>query len=115
MPNLFTDPSDIGLTRYGWTETLDNAFAEHHEAGLVPARIARVDRGLCDAVTESGPVRAAFTALYSPDPLLAPCTGDWAALRPGREPGLGLSLRTLSPSTRERVGPGSGALECSPE
>lgn len=88
MPNLFTDPSDIGLTRYGWTETLDNAFAEHREAGLVPARIARVDRGLCDAVTESGPVRAALTALYSPDPLLAPCTGDWAALRPGREPGL---------------------------
>ncbi|MEV4383081.1 ribosome small subunit-dependent GTPase A [Streptosporangium sp. NPDC049644] len=88
MPNLFTDPSDIGLTRYGWTETLDNAFAEHREAGLVPARIARVDRGLCDAVTESGPVRAALTALYSPDPLLAPCTGDWAALRPGREPEL---------------------------
>jgi ribosome biogenesis GTPase len=88
LPNLFTDPSDVGLTRYGWTETLDNAFAEHREAGLVPARIARVDRGLCDAVTESGPVRAALTALYSPDPLLAPCTGDWAALRPGREPGL---------------------------
>lgn len=88
MPNLFTDPSDVGLTRYGWTETLDNAFAEHREAGLVPARIARVDRGLCDAVTESGPVRAALTALYSPDPLQAPCTGDWAALRPGAEPHL---------------------------
>lgn len=88
MPNLFTDPSGPGLTRYGWTETLDNVFAEHREAGLVPARIARVDRGLCDAVTESGPVRATLTALYSPDPLLAPCTGDWAALRPGRDPGL---------------------------
>ncbi|WP_440066631.1 ribosome small subunit-dependent GTPase A [Streptosporangium sp. OZ121] len=85
MPNLFTDPFDVGLTRYGWTETLDNAFAEYRGAGLVPARIARVDRGLCDAVTESGPVRAALTALYSPDPLLAPCTGDWAALRPGAE------------------------------
>ncbi|GAA3710840.1 ribosome small subunit-dependent GTPase A [Nonomuraea antimicrobica] len=88
MPNLFTDPSDVGLSQYGWTETLDNSFTEHREAGLVPARIARVDRGLCDAVTESGPVRADLTALYSPDPILAPCTGDWAALRPGREPGL---------------------------
>ncbi|MEU0483782.1 ribosome small subunit-dependent GTPase A [Streptosporangium sp. NPDC006013] len=88
MPNLFTDPSDVGLSRFGWTKPLDNSFAKHREAGLVPARIARVDRGLCDAVTESGPVRAALTALYSPDPLLAPCTGDWAALRLGREPEL---------------------------
>ncbi|MBB6347098.1 ribosome small subunit-dependent GTPase A [Nonomuraea muscovyensis] len=88
MQNLFRDPSNLGLSRYGWTETLDNDFAEHREAGLVPARIARVDRGLCDAVTESGPVRAGLTALYSPDPLLAPCTGDWAALRPGPAPEL---------------------------
>ncbi|NUW46648.1 ribosome small subunit-dependent GTPase A [Nonomuraea rhodomycinica] len=87
-PSPFTDPSGSGLSRYGWTETLDNAFAEHRAAGLVPARIARVDRGLCDAVTESGPVRAALTAPHSPDPLLAPCTGDWAALLPGREPRL---------------------------
>ncbi|MGI5290931.1 ribosome small subunit-dependent GTPase A [Nonomuraea polychroma] len=86
MSNLFTDPS--GLSRYGWTEPLDHAFAEHREAGLVPARIARVDRGLCDAITESGPVRAGLAALYSPDPLLAPCTGDWAALRPSHEPEL---------------------------
>ncbi|GAA2277960.1 ribosome small subunit-dependent GTPase A [Nonomuraea roseoviolacea subsp. roseoviolacea] len=83
----FTDPSGAGLSRYGWTRALDHAFAEHRAAGLVPARIARVDRGLCDAVTESGPVRAALTAIHSPDPLLAPCTGDWAALLPGREPG----------------------------
>ncbi|MET9343200.1 ribosome small subunit-dependent GTPase A [Nonomuraea sp. NPDC003804] len=87
MPNLLTDPSAV-LSRFGWTETLDNSFAEHREAGLVPARIARADRGLCDAVTGSGPAWAALTALYSPDPLLAPCTGDWAALRPGREPEL---------------------------
>ncbi|SEH03960.1 ribosome biogenesis GTPase [Nonomuraea solani] len=86
MSNLFTDPS--GLSRYGWTETLDHAFTEHRESGLVPARIVRVDRGLCDAVTEAGPVRAGLTALYSPDPLLAPCTGDWAALRPGDAPEL---------------------------
>ncbi|GGP90841.1 ribosome small subunit-dependent GTPase A [Streptosporangium pseudovulgare] len=83
MSNL----SDSGLSRYGWTGALDHAFAEHREAGLVPARIVRVDRGLCDAVTESGPVRARI-AVYSPDPLQAPCTGDWAALRPGPAPEL---------------------------
>ncbi|WP_043634238.1 ribosome small subunit-dependent GTPase A [Nonomuraea candida] len=88
MPNFFTDPSGADLSRYGWTESLDHSFAAHRAAGLVPARIARVDRGRCDAITESGPVRADLTALYSPDPLLAPCTGDWAALRPGPEPAL---------------------------
>ncbi|MEV4223449.1 ribosome small subunit-dependent GTPase A [Nonomuraea sp. NPDC049725] len=88
MPQLFTDPSDDGLTRYGWTDALDEDFAPHRAAGLVPARIVRVDRGRCDAVTETGPVRAGLAALHSPDPLLAPCTGDWAALRPGPEPEL---------------------------
>ncbi|WP_312881884.1 ribosome small subunit-dependent GTPase A [Actinomadura alba] len=47
-----------------------------------------MDRGLCDAVTEHGPARAALSALYSTDPLLAPCTGDWAALRPSSDPEL---------------------------
>ncbi|MGW3348694.1 ribosome small subunit-dependent GTPase A [Nonomuraea rubra] len=87
MSNHFTDPSG-GLSPYGWTESLDQAFAEHREAGLEPARIARVDRGLCDAITGSGPVRAALALPHASDPLLTPCTGDWAALRPGREPRL---------------------------
>ncbi|MEV4460790.1 hypothetical protein [Microbispora sp. NPDC049633] len=60
-----SNPSEFGLSRYGWTESLDHAFAPYREAGLVPARIARVDRGLCDAVTESGPVRARLAATYS--------------------------------------------------
>ncbi|SEG84763.1 ribosome biogenesis GTPase [Thermomonospora echinospora] len=84
MSNLF----DSGLSRYGWTAALDHAFTEHHKAGLMPARIVRVNRGLCDAVTESGPTRARIAAAYSPDPLQAPCTGDWAALRPGPDPEL---------------------------
>ncbi|MFD0473583.1 ribosome small subunit-dependent GTPase A [Nonomuraea thailandensis] len=67
---------------------LDHAFAGHRASGLEPARIARVDRGLCDAITGSGPVRAALAVPHASDPLLTPCTGDWAALRPGREPRL---------------------------
>ncbi|MCK2218433.1 hypothetical protein MF672_032250 [Actinomadura sp. ATCC 31491] len=86
MSHTFTDPS--GLSRYGWTDALDHTFAAHYEAGLVPARVSRVDRGLCTAITASGPVRATFAAPYPPDPLLTPCTGDWAALRPGAEPHL---------------------------
>ncbi|MFI7106873.1 ribosome small subunit-dependent GTPase A [Nonomuraea sp. NPDC050227] len=86
MSHTYTDPS--GLSRYGWTGTLDRTFTEHYEAGLVPARISRVDRGLCTAVTAEGPTRATFAAPHPPDPLLTPCTGDWAALRPGAEPQL---------------------------
>lgn len=33
-------------------------------------------------------MRATFTAPHPPNPLLTPCTGDWAALRPGAEPHL---------------------------
>ncbi|MGW5162565.1 hypothetical protein ACWEPN_44435 [Nonomuraea wenchangensis] len=86
MPHTYTDPS--GLSRYGWTGALDRTFTDHYEAGLVPARISRVDRGLCTAITASGPTRATFAAPHPPDPLLTPCTGDWAALRPGAEPHL---------------------------
>ncbi|RFS87502.1 GTPase RsgA [Actinomadura spongiicola] len=69
MPNTYNDPS--GLSRYGWTGTFDRTFTEHYAADLTPARNSRVDRGLCTAITTSGP----------PDPLLTPCTGDWAAPR----------------------------------
>ncbi|WP_254714994.1 ribosome small subunit-dependent GTPase A [Actinomadura sp. NAK00032] len=37
-------------------------------------------------------MRATFTAPHPPDPLLTPCTGDWAALRPGAEPHLAALL-----------------------
>ncbi|MBO2457035.1 ribosome small subunit-dependent GTPase A [Actinomadura sp. LCR2-06] len=71
------------LSCYGWDETLEQVFLPHRAAGLVPARVAAVDRGLCDVVTESGPGRASAGPLAAPaDPAAAPCTGDWAALRP---------------------------------
>jgi len=68
------------LAAYGWDETLENEFTFHRAAGLVPGRVAAVDRGLCDVVTENGPVRASTGPVASDDP--APCTGDWAALDP---------------------------------
>ncbi|NVI88763.1 ribosome small subunit-dependent GTPase A [Actinomadura sp. BRA 177] len=67
------------LAAYGRDEALENEFTSHRAAGLVPARVAAVDRGLCDVVTEGSPARASTA---SSDPLGVPCTGDWAALRP---------------------------------
>ncbi|MEV0234734.1 ribosome small subunit-dependent GTPase A [Nonomuraea sp. NPDC050786] len=95
MNPSFTDssvPADVDLSQYGWTPALDDVFADHRRAGLVPARIMRVHRGSCDAITEHGPVRAAIPARHAADPLAAPCTGDWAALRPGRDPELAAVL-----------------------
>lgn len=78
LSSAFADSSP--LAAYGWDEDLENEFTSHRAAGLVPARVAAVDRGLCDAVTEDGPVRASVPRAASPgDPV--PCTGDWAALR----------------------------------
>ncbi|GII94052.1 ribosome small subunit-dependent GTPase A [Sinosporangium siamense] len=86
MNHPFTDQSDVPLSRYGWTPTLDHLFTDHRAAGLVPARIVRVHRGSCDVITGHGPVRATVPAPRHADPEAAPCTGDWAALRLGQTP-----------------------------
>jgi ribosome biogenesis GTPase len=94
VSSSFSGPSL--LAAYGWDEALDEVFSSYRAAGLVPARVAAVDRGLCDVVAEDGPARASTAALSTTalsttalstaavpgDPPAAPCTGDWAALRP---------------------------------
>ncbi|CAL9552088.1 Small ribosomal subunit biogenesis GTPase RsgA [Streptomyces sp. enrichment culture] len=84
------------LARYGWDEHTAEAFAPYGRRGLTPARVVRVDRGRCDAVTADGHVRADTAPVTSPDPLLTVCTGDWAALEPdGR--GTPWTVRALLP------------------
>ncbi|GGP86199.1 ribosome small subunit-dependent GTPase A [Saccharothrix coeruleofusca] len=68
-----------GMSDYGWDEALEASFTPHREAGLVPARVARVDRGRCDLITGTGPTRATIPTDLTP----FPCTGDWVALHPG--------------------------------
>jgi ribosome biogenesis GTPase len=75
---LTNDPS--GLTRYGWNTDVADAFAPYAEAGLLPARIVRVDRGRCDAVTPHGTLRADIAPVATHDPARYLCTGDWAAV-----------------------------------
>ncbi|WP_338743384.1 ribosome small subunit-dependent GTPase A [Actinomadura luteofluorescens] len=85
MSSSFTGSSP--LAAYGWDDALEHEFTSHRAAGLIPARVAAVDRGLCDVVTENGPARASTVSTVSAgsggDPVAAPCTGDWAALRAG--------------------------------
>lgn len=80
----FSDGSP--LSAYGWDETVEDDFSVHLAAGLTPARVAAVHRGLCEVVTADGPVLAVMPRTDRPDPVAAPCTGDWAALRPASGP-----------------------------
>jgi ribosome biogenesis GTPase / thiamine phosphate phosphatase len=74
-------PQDpYGLTRYGWNAAVADAFAPYAEQGLLPARILRVDRGRCEAVTPRGTLRAEITPVETHDPAHYLCTGDWAGV-----------------------------------
>ncbi|MEU8512077.1 ribosome small subunit-dependent GTPase A [Kitasatospora sp. NPDC048722] len=74
------------MSGYGWTAELAVLFTPLAEAGLVPARIVRVDRGQCDAVLadpETGEVRTVrldTRPVGDADMINCPCTGDWAAV-----------------------------------
>nr|WP_037604678.1 ribosome small subunit-dependent GTPase A [Streptacidiphilus rugosus] len=88
----FPDP----LASYGWDDAWQLRFASYAEEGLVPGRVARVDRGLCDVVTADGVVRA-DTALVTPrDPVRIICTGDWAVVAHGAG-ATGAHVRALLP------------------
>lgn len=69
----------------GWDEFFKASFAEHASAGVVPARIARVDRGQVTALTAEGPARATHGGHTV-------CTGDWVAVRPGDPPEIAVLL-----------------------
>jgi ribosome biogenesis GTPase len=67
------------LHRLGWDDGWEAAFAEHHAAGLVPARVAVQHRGAYDLFTESGELRAPAAPRLARDDEL-PAVGDWVAV-----------------------------------
>ncbi|MFC5182312.1 ribosome small subunit-dependent GTPase A [Actinomadura harenae] len=83
------------LSAYGWDEACEHAFAAHHSDGLTPGRVARVDRGHATVITADGWVRATWSTATEP-----PCTGDWAAVRPGERPELAALLPRRTAITR---------------
>ncbi|MFF4591235.1 ribosome small subunit-dependent GTPase A [Streptomyces sp. NPDC001388] len=87
--------SSHALVAHGWDAGWEAEFAPHAERGLLPGRVVRVDRGLCDVVTAAGTVRADTEFVVPRDPLKVVCTGDWVALDPeGADPRY---VRTLLP------------------
>lgn len=67
---------------YGWDADREAEFVPYAQQGLLPGRVVRVDRGLCDVVTEAGIVRADTEFVVPRDPLKVVCTGDWVAVDP---------------------------------
>jgi ribosome biogenesis GTPase len=73
------------LSSLGWDEDFDSAYQRHCRPDQTPARVTRVDRGVCTGMTADGTVRAsvggALLAAAAQDPLRLPCAGDWAVVR----------------------------------
>ncbi|MFC9846620.1 ribosome small subunit-dependent GTPase A [Streptomyces sp. NPDC060223] len=94
LPDLSSFPSHP-LVPYGWDADWEAEFAPYAEQGLLPGRVVRVDRGLCDVVTPVGTVRADTEFVVPRDPMKVVCTGDWVAVDPvGSDPRY---VRTLLP------------------
>ena len=74
MPTIPTAP---GLAALGWDEGWASALAELGEAHLQPARVSRVDRGVCTVMTGAEDVRV--TAERG----MEVAVGDWVAVGPG--------------------------------
>ncbi|MFE5240317.1 MULTISPECIES: ribosome small subunit-dependent GTPase A [unclassified Streptomyces] len=82
-PSALSHPSRVlTLADYGWDTERERSFAPSRADGLVPGRVVRAERGLCDVVAETGSVRAMVLPSSNAGDGLTPCTGDWAAVRP---------------------------------
>ncbi|WP_338703248.1 ribosome small subunit-dependent GTPase A [Streptomyces sp. Q6] len=73
---------DLTPADYGWDAERERSFAPSRGEDLVPGRVVRAERGLCDVVAETGPVRAMVVPSSDTGDRLTPCTGDWVAVRP---------------------------------
>jgi len=73
---LSASPASIStLSRYGWDDAWEQLALADDGPGRLPGRVARVDRGRVDVLTDSGRVRA-----RCPVP---PAVGDWVLVDPG--------------------------------
>ncbi|NUS10115.1 MAG: ribosome small subunit-dependent GTPase A [Streptomyces sp.] len=86
MSFSFRDASSHALVPYGWDDVWEAEFSPYAAQGLVPGRVVRVDRNMCDLVAPDGLVRADTALVMPPDPMKVVCTGDWAAVDAAGDP-----------------------------
>jgi ribosome biogenesis GTPase len=72
------------LRSLGWDPYFAGAYAAYDRPTRRPARVMRVDRGICTVLGESGAVRASLAgsvlAAAAADPVALPCAGDWVVV-----------------------------------
>ncbi|HEX6873355.1 MAG TPA: ribosome small subunit-dependent GTPase A [Micromonosporaceae bacterium] len=75
----------VDLSSLGWDETFASSYARFACAHHRPARVARVDRGICTLLDPDGASRASIggglLAAAAKDPARLPCAGDWVVVR----------------------------------
>jgi ribosome biogenesis GTPase / thiamine phosphate phosphatase len=73
------------LLSLGWDDEYASAYARFDQADQRPARVTRVDRGVCTVLAAAGPARASLAgtmlAAGGRDPIALPCAGDWVVVR----------------------------------
>ncbi|MDR2256058.1 MAG: ribosome small subunit-dependent GTPase A [Arthrobacter sp.] len=78
-----SSPASSRLDALGWGPDIAAAFtAAHPSPGAEPARVLRAERGSCEVMTASGPVRVDLIASHHREPEDTPTTGDWVVLAP---------------------------------
>lgn len=75
----------VDLSSLGWDDEYAAAYRRFDRPDHRPARITRVDRGVCAALSRAGAVRASLGGAVldraAHDPVELPCAGDWVAIR----------------------------------
>lgn len=73
------------LSSLGWDDVFASAYARFDRRDHRPARVVRVDRGVCSILSAAGAARAstggALLAAAAADPVALPCAGDWVVVR----------------------------------
>lgn len=100
----------VSLSCLGWDADFSIAYAWFHRADRLPARVVRVDVGVCTVLSERGPLRATISGTLltraASDPVSLPCVGDWVAVQSW--PDGRLTMEAVLPR-RSMLGPsGSG-------
>ncbi len=74
---MATISSVSGLLALGWDDGWVSALGEFGDPALRPARVSRVDRGICTVLTGTAELRVA------PDRGVEPAVGDWVGVATG--------------------------------
>jgi ribosome biogenesis GTPase len=73
------------LSSLGWDDDFDSAYRRFARPDQSPARVTRVDRGVCTTLGPAGTGRASvgggLLATAAQDPTRLPCAGDWVVVR----------------------------------